>query len=107
MTVVLDRAADLDLAVYRRVVDERELVELAPAALERVVAGRDVLSGLLDRGIRVYGVNTGLGYLHGAGVDKPDGQEGLQRALLTARSCGACGPALRDTRGARCHAACG
>src|SRR5581483_12410716 len=35
VTLLLDRHDALDLAAYRRVVAERETVELAPAALER------------------------------------------------------------------------
>lgn len=95
MTVVLDRPADLGVATYRRVVEDRERIEIAPAAIERVVSGRNLLANLLEHGVRAYGVNTGLGYLHGAEVE-PDRQEGLQRALLTARSAGLAG-AMPDT----------
>jgi histidine ammonia-lyase len=95
MTVVLDRPSDLGVTAYRRVVEDAEQIELAKPALERVVAGRDLLSSLLEGGVRAYGVNTGLGYLHHTEI-VPGQQEGLQRALLTARAAGLTG-AMSDT----------
>ncbi len=85
MTLLLDRHDALDLAAYRRVVAERETVELAPAALERVEAGRRRLQALLAGGTRAYGVTTGLGSLQAADVAEPD-RAALQRALVTARA---------------------
>jgi histidine ammonia-lyase len=87
VTVLLDRHDELDLAAYRRVVDDGEPVRIAAAALERVEDGRRRLLALLAGGARVYGVTTGLGYLHGADVGT-DEQAPLQRALLTARAAG-------------------
>jgi histidine ammonia-lyase len=60
---------------------------LAPAALERVVAGRARLLELLAGGARVYGVNTGTGYLAGVDLDEavPSRQ---QRDLLLGRAVG-------------------
>jgi histidine ammonia-lyase len=60
---------------------------LAPAALERVAAGRARLLELLAGGARVYGVNTGTGYLAGVDLDEavPSRQ---QRDLLLGRAVG-------------------
>jgi histidine ammonia-lyase len=58
---------------------------LGPAALERVAAGQAELAALLAGGARVYGVNTGMGWL--ASVD-PEAQAGHQRALLLGRAVG-------------------
>jgi histidine ammonia-lyase len=90
MTLVLDRPEDLDVTAYRRVVEERERIELAESALDRVAAGRNLLSTLLEGGVRAYGVNTGLGYQHHTEIVSGQ-QEGLQRALLTARASGLTG----------------
>jgi len=87
VTVVLDHPADLDRAAYRRIVEHTERVDIAAAAVERVTAGQQLLAGLLESGVRAYGVNTGLGYLHRAEIE-PGEQPGLQRALLTARAGG-------------------
>jgi histidine ammonia-lyase len=55
---------------------------LAPAALERVAAGRARLLELLAGGARVYGVNTGTGYL--AAVDLAAGMDAVAVALVQA-----------------------
>ena len=62
-----------------------EPLALAPAALERVAAGRDQLAALLAGGARVYGVTTGTGWLASVGLD-PAAQAGHQRNLLLGRA---------------------
>jgi histidine ammonia-lyase len=64
-----------------------EPLALGPAALERVAAGQAELAALLAGGARVYGVNTGMGWL--ASVDLgPAAQEEHQRNLLLGRAVG-------------------
>ncbi len=87
MTIVLDRHDALDLAAYRRVVEDGEAVELSDDARERVAAGRELLVGLLEGGARAYGVTTGLGYLHATDIETAE-RAALQRALVTARAAG-------------------
>jgi histidine ammonia-lyase len=64
-----------------------ERLALAPAALERVAAGRDELAALLAGGARVYGVSTGTGWLASVDLD-PAAQAGHQRNLLLGRAVG-------------------
>jgi histidine ammonia-lyase len=75
-----------------------ERLALAPAALERVAAGQAELAALLAGGARVYGVNTGMGWL--ASVDLgPAAQESHQRNLLLGRAVG--GPPWLEVAEAR------
>jgi histidine ammonia-lyase len=60
---------------------------LAPAALERVAAGQAELAALLAGGGRVYGVNTGTGWLASVDLD-PAAQADHQRNLLLGRAVG-------------------
>ena len=62
-----------------------ERLALATAALERVAAGQAGLAALLAGGARVYGVNTGMGWLASVDLD-PAAQAGHQRNLLLGRA---------------------
>jgi histidine ammonia-lyase len=62
-----------------------ERLALDPAALERVAAGQAELAALLAAGARVYGVNTGMGWLASVDLD-PAAQAGHQRNLLLGRA---------------------
>jgi histidine ammonia-lyase len=64
-----------------------ERLALTPEALERVAAGRAELLALLAGGTRVYGVNTGMGWLASVGLDEA-AQAGHQRNLLLGRAVG-------------------
>lgn len=75
-----------------------EPLALAPAALERVAHGQAELAGLLAGGARVYGVNTGMGWLASVELD-PAAQEGHQRNLLLGRAVG--GPPWLEAAEAR------
>jgi histidine ammonia-lyase len=77
-----------------------EPLAIGPAALERVAAGQAELAALLAGGARVYGVNTGMGWL--ASVDLgPAAEEEHQRNLLGAgRSAGR--PGWPRARPGRC-----
>jgi histidine ammonia-lyase len=75
-----------------------ERLALAPAALERVAAGQAELAALLAGGARVYGVNTGTGWLASVDLD-PAAQEDHQRNLLLGRAVG--GPPWLEAAEAR------
>jgi len=75
-----------------------EPLALAPVALERVAHGQAELAGLLAGGARVYGVNTGMGWLASVELD-PAAQEGHQRNLLLGRAVG--GPPWLEAAEAR------
>ena len=64
-----------------------QALALAPAVLERVAAGRAELAALLAGGTRVYGVNTGTGWLASVDLDL-DAIEDHQRNLLLGRAVG-------------------
>ena len=75
-----------------------ETLALAPAVDERVAAGQAGLAALLATGARVYGVNTGTGWL--ASVDLgPDAPGDHQRDLLLGRAVG--GPPWLEAAEAR------
>jgi histidine ammonia-lyase len=95
----LERPGDLDLARYRRVVDDGEPVEIGRALLADVDAARARMIAHLDAGASAYGVTTGVGYLSRTRIG-PEEQLAFQRSLL-ARGAGA-GPPLPAavTRGA-------
>jgi histidine ammonia-lyase len=78
---------DLTREAVEAVVWGGQPLALAPAALERVAAGQAELAGLLDGGARVYGVNTGMGWLASVDLD-PAAQQRHQRNLLLGRAVG-------------------
>jgi histidine ammonia-lyase len=78
---------DLTREAVEAVVWGGQPLALAPAALERVAAGQAELAALLAGGARVYGVNTGMGWLASVDLD-PAAQEGHQRNLLLGRAVG-------------------
>jgi histidine ammonia-lyase len=85
--ITLAGPRDLTREAVEAVVWGGERLELAPAALERVAAGGDQLAALLAGGARVYGVNTGMGWLASVDLD-PAAQADHQRNLLLGRSVG-------------------
>ena len=85
---------DLTREAVETVAWDGEPLALAPAALERVAHGQAELAGLLAGGARVYGVNTGMGWLASVDLD-PAAQEGHQRNLLLGRAVG--GPPWLET----------
>jgi histidine ammonia-lyase len=64
-----------------------ERLALAPGALARVAEGQAELRALLAGGARVYGVNTGMGWLASVDLDR-EAQEEHQRSLLLGRAVG-------------------
>jgi histidine ammonia-lyase len=75
-----------------------DTLAIGPAALERVAAGQAELAALLAGGARVYGVNTGMGWLSSVDLG-PAAQEEHQRNLLAGRAVG--GPPWLATAEAR------
>jgi histidine ammonia-lyase len=75
----------LDLALYRRIVDDREPVEIAPELLRRVDERRALMLRALEGGATAYGVTTGLGYMSKLEIPRED-QPALQRSILLGRS---------------------
>ncbi len=85
--ILLERHDQLGLESFTRVSRERVPVEIAPAALERVAAGRAAMEAALERGEPAYGVTTGLGHL-GARPVAPEDRLALQRSILVGRATG-------------------
>lgn len=69
---------------------------LAPAAAERVSLARRIVEAIVDRGIRAYGINTGVGALCDIVVDRPLQQQ-LSRNILMSHAVGV-GAALDDAQ---------
>ena len=85
--ILLDRHDALDLAAYRRIVLEQELVAVAPEALRRVDERRAAMLRAIDAGMPAYGVTTGLGYLSTRTIPEAD-CVALQRSILLGRADG-------------------
>jgi len=83
--IALAGPGDLTREAVEAVAWGGERLALAPAALERVAAGRTELAALLAGGARVYGVSTGMGWLASVDLD-PAAQAGHQRNLLLGRA---------------------
>jgi len=85
--ITLAGHSDLTREAVEAVAWGGEPLALAPAALERVANGQAELAGLLAGGARVYGVNTGMGWLASVDLD-PAAQQDHQRNLLLGRAVG-------------------
>ena len=86
--IILAGHRDLTREAVEAVAWGGEPLALAPAALERVAAGQAELAALLAGGARVYGVNTGMGWL--ASVDLGPAAQGSTSATCSSagRSAG-------------------
>jgi histidine ammonia-lyase len=89
--VLLEGPVSLDLAGYRRVVFDREPVDISPAVLAGVERRRTAMLRSLEGGAPAYGVTTGLGYMASHAI-APEHQLALQRSILLGRAVGV-GPA--------------
>ena len=92
--ILLDRHDALDLAAYRRVVEDGDRVELAPEVLRHVDERRNAMLEALAGGQAVYGVTTGLGYLATRPIAAED-RAALQRSILLGRAV-AVGPPVSE-----------
>ncbi|HEX6203563.1 MAG TPA: histidine ammonia-lyase, partial [Thermoanaerobaculia bacterium] len=86
LPVVLD-GQSLTLDDLARVARGAAGCELAPAARERVAAGRRVVERVIARGEAVYGLNTGFGDLASVRIP-PDRLAALQERLLRSHAAG-------------------
>jgi len=91
MTPTLYLDAPLDWRAVVKVAMGARLV-LSEPARARIRAARAVVEAIVERGIRAYGVNTGVGALCDQVVDRPL-QQRLSRNLLMSHACGV-GPIL-------------
>jgi len=89
MTVVIDNPL-----TWRDVarVGAGEDLEVSDAALTRVKTARDVVDAIIEKGIRAYGINTGVGALSDTIVDRPS-QSRLSQNIILSHACGV-GPLL-------------
>src|ERR1700723_4798410 len=79
---------------FYRIVQEQELVEIAPAARERMIASRKVIERLVQSDAAVYGVNTGFGEMASVRISREQIGE-LQVNLVRSHACGV-GAALSE-----------
>jgi histidine ammonia-lyase len=82
--------ATLDWRGIARVAAGAELA-LSPAASARIAAARGIVEAILERGIRAYGINTGVGALSDTVVDR-ESQRRFSRNLLMSHACGVGAP---------------
>lgn len=83
-TIVLETALTADEI---RAIAGGARLELGDTAKGRIVAARAIVEALVDRGIRGYGINTGVGALCDVIIDRKD-QSALSRNLLFSHACG-------------------
>ncbi|HEV2426639.1 MAG TPA: histidine ammonia-lyase [Acidimicrobiales bacterium] len=86
MSVVVG-AAPLTRSDLVAVARDREPVELAPAALERLAASRAAIDALVASGRAVYGLSTGFGALASTFIS-PEQRADLQRSLIRSHAAG-------------------
>lgn len=67
---------------------------LSDAARQRIVHARRVVDALVERGIRGYGINTGVGALCDVVIDR-ENQQALSRNIILSHSCGVGEPLAR------------
>ncbi|MGH3436355.1 MAG: aromatic amino acid lyase [Sciscionella sp.] len=91
--IELRHRSDLTTDVVERIAFGGERLRLDAALLSEVDASRRQLAGALASGQRVYGVNTGMGYLAGTQLTDAE-QRAHQRNLLLGRAVG--GPPYLD-----------
>lgn len=71
---------------------------LAPEARDRIVKAREIVDALVERGIKGYGINTGVGALCDVIIDR-DRQQALSHNILMSHACGVGDPlGLVETR---------
>lgn len=85
--ITIRNAADLDLETIEDVAFEGQPLRLHPGLLEELRSSHAEMEGALADGRRVYGVNTGMGYLAGKGLRGLE-REKHQRNLLLGRAVG-------------------
>ena len=94
-TIVLDRPL-----TWREVaaVADGAALTLSPAALERIAGARAIVEAIVDKGLRAYGVNTGVGALCNVIIDRAD-QARLSKNLIFSHAVGVGTPLpRRETR---------
>lgn len=62
-------------------------LELSPAARTRIATARAIVEALVEKGIKAYGVNTGVGALSDVVVDRPHLRT-LSRNIILSHACG-------------------
>ncbi|MDI7862345.1 histidine ammonia-lyase [Rhizobiaceae bacterium n13] len=67
---------------------------LSPAARRRIVEARAIVDVLVDRGIRGYGINTGVGALCDVVINR-ENQQALSRNIILSHACGVGAPLER------------
>lgn len=84
MTITIDTAAN-----WRDVarVGDGEMLTLSPAAWQRIALANGIVASIVERGIRAYGVNTGVGALASKVVPAAL-QEKLSRNIIFSHACG-------------------
>jgi histidine ammonia-lyase len=86
MTVIID-GESLTIGELVRVARHGEQVELSEAALDGILASRDVIESAIRNGKTVYGVNTGFGDLAEVTINEDDVAK-LQVNLIRSHSVG-------------------
>jgi len=84
MTIIIDNAASWRDIVR---VGDGENLALTDAAWDRIAHANRIVTSLVEKGIRAYGVNTGVGAL-ASQVVAPALQEKLSRNIILSHACG-------------------
>jgi histidine ammonia-lyase len=70
-------------------------LDLSDAARHRIAEARKIVDALVERGIRAYGINTGVGALSNVVVDRPKQAE-LSRNIILSHAAGVGAPLGRE-----------
>jgi len=95
-TITLDQP--LQWSDVARIASEGARLELSPAARERIEAAQQRVQSIVARGMRAYGVNTGVGALSEVAIAPPQQAE-LSRNILMSHAVGLGAPlGIAETR---------
>jgi len=79
--------SSLTLAKLHQVAYQEAKVSIAPQALQKVTQGHQALQQLVNKGMVIYGVNTGVGELASKAIDEKSRAE-LQKRILRSHCAG-------------------
>ena len=85
--ITIRHSSDLDLETIEDIAFRDQPLRLHPELLEELGRSHEGMAAALSNGQRVYGVNTGMGYLAGTGLRGPELKR-HQRNLLLGRAVG-------------------
>lgn len=72
---------------FVRILSNRVKIKLTPQALSSISKSNEIFKSVLEKGVKIYGVNTGFGKLSNLSIN-PDDQNQLQLNLIRSHAAG-------------------